>query len=139
MGPLSVRLQDNAFSASGAEIDLATELCQRGEEGQMVMTSKIWHSLSDSLRGWNINQRSQAIPGLAQEIPSLVLDRRLDAPYRRHCWNCGADVQILQSAEGYIRVVCEHSHIQPNLALVANRQSDTGKDEMPASTHSQAG
>jgi hypothetical protein len=122
MGPLTVQVQNGEFNAEGEELTLALELCNRGGDHQLVMTSKVWHSLSDSLEGWKAEANFHHVPGFAQPIPSRHLQRRLDGEYRRHCWSCGQNVQITQTAEGYIRLQCPNGHLQPHLTLVENEE-----------------
>lgn len=132
MGPLTIHPRNSAFTAEGHEIELATELCQRGAESQLVMTSKVWHSLSDALEGWSAHAHLHPVPGYQQAIPAMHVDRRLEADYCRHCWSCGQDVKVTQTAEGFIRVTCIEAHIQPNLKIVPVKTDDTGKLEIGA-------
>lgn len=110
MGPAALLNTGGALRLESDENELAPRLARLAEPGQMMMTGKVWHSLSDALEGWTSVNAVQRVAGFPVLIPSIQLAPRLSAT--SVCPTCGKSLEVKQSAEGYIHVSCAKNHEQ---------------------------
>lgn len=110
-GPARVHSGRHGWSVETEESTLSSLLATRASVNEMIVTSKIWHALSDSLEGWKPSAHGHKVEGLMERLPCVHLPLRLSHP-GLSCSECGGDVVVQQTAEGYIRTVCLHGHAE---------------------------
>jgi hypothetical protein len=109
MGPGIFRLNSESVELQSDDGRLALELARQAPDGQMIITSKIWHALADSLEGWQQEAQSHTVDGIGIAIPCVHLRPRLKG---KKCAGCGTSLEIRQTNDGYIFVACKNGHVQ---------------------------
>lgn len=108
MGPASIYHDNRGMSGDSDDIRLVPEMARRAGSGQMIVTSKVWHALADSLEGWETVPYIFTVSGFPHEIPGMKLEPRL--AQAGNCPHCGTEMVIKQTEEGYIRLSCRNGH-----------------------------
>lgn len=110
MGPATLLNVDGELLLDSEEAGLAYFMSRSGGPGQIVLTSKVWHALSDSLEGWKFEVKGHNYPGFAVMIPIVHLESRLCR--EKTCPKCNCKREIKQNAEGYIYLHCPKGHVE---------------------------
>jgi len=77
MGPTAVGYVNEdpaSFTALGPEVNLAIRLCRQAEDNQIIVSSRVWYSLRETLHGWNSRMTHFKVRGFDQIIPCMQLD-----------------------------------------------------------------
>ena len=113
LGPAVIGLISGApsyFTAVGADVNLAARLTAVANNNQLVLTSRIWHSLKPLLIGWEASEEKHQIKGFADPIPCVRITRRLGVGQVRVCPVCYKNLQVKKTDEGEINISCEDGH-----------------------------
>lgn len=108
MGPATLLNVDGELLLESDEASLAYFMSRSASPGQIALTSKVWHALSDSLEGWKFEAKGHTYPGFTTVIPTVHLESRLCR--EKSCPKCSCKREIKQNDEGYIYLFCPKGH-----------------------------
>lgn len=64
----------STFMALGPEVDLAVRLCRQVVGNQLMVSTRVWYTLGESLNGWNSKLTHFKVRGFEQIIPCMALE-----------------------------------------------------------------
>jgi class 3 adenylate cyclase len=77
MGPTAVGyINDDlsTFTALGPEVDLAVRLCRQSVENHMIVSTRVWYTLGESITGWSPRKTHFKVRGFERIIPCMLLE-----------------------------------------------------------------
>lgn len=114
-GPAVVGFLDgdvSCFTAMGPDVNLAARLCRQADNNQLLVSSRVWHSLKNIINGWMAREANYKIRGFDQIIPCVHLDWRLRNNEGRICDVCHTHLRVVQNDEGAISLACPSGHAE---------------------------
>ena len=118
-GPIMVGFlghQQSYFTAIGPDVNLASRLCAVAKPDQIVVSSRVWHSIRPLLIGWNFQMQNYSnIKGFDYEVSAVHISPRSISESVSQCPSCGSPMTLIRTEEGFLDYRCISSHEPPTL------------------------
>lgn len=104
------------FTAIGPDVNLASRLCSIASSNQIVLSSRVWHSIKPLLLGWHFEHHvHKAIKGFDYPISAVHVSPRSVSYNSLVCASCGEGMSLIRTEEGYLDYRCREGHNTPQL------------------------
>lgn len=108
------------FTAIGPDVNLAARLCAVAEPNQIVVSSRVWHSICPLLLGWTFTQKTyEGMKGFNYKISATHISPRATLASGGKgmiCQQCGLPMSLIKTSEGFLDYQCADGHRTPQLA-----------------------
>jgi class 3 adenylate cyclase len=124
-GPVMVGFLGNNqsyFTAIGPDVNLAARLCSLAGADEIVLSSRVWHSIRPLIVGWSFRNCSyQDIKGFEFSISAVHISPRNSNATDMVCAQCGQSMSLIKTEDGFLDYRCASGHNTPKLY----RENDT--------------
>ncbi len=104
------------FTAIGPDVNLAARLCAIASSDQIVLSSRVWHSIKPLLVGWDFEHHvHKTIKGFDYPISAVHVSPRSTIKNGLTCAMCGGSMSLIKTEEGYLDYRCKEGHNTPQL------------------------
>lgn len=109
------------FTAIGPDVNLAARLCSVAEPNQIVVSSRVWHSVQPLLIGWNYTQKMyEGMKGFDYKISAThISPRKAVSGKPVVCQTCNQPVSLIKTPEGFLDYQCPEGHTTPIALTIA--------------------
>lgn len=103
------------FTAIGSDVNLASRLCSIADTDQIVLSSRVWHSIQPLLLGWHYTTKTyDNIKGFNYPISAVhISPRTSDEHQQMICARCNKSMSLIKTEEGFLDYRCEEGHNTP--------------------------
>lgn len=106
------------FTAIGPDVNLAARLCSLAGPDQIVLSSRVWHSIRPLLVGWSFRtQTYEDIKGFGYTISAVHISPRQANNQEMVCAQCGTSMSLIKTEDGFLDYRCAAGHNTPMLAV----------------------
>jgi hypothetical protein len=116
MGPAVIGFigsDQSYFTAMGPDVNLAARLCSRAANNEIVLGSRVWHTLQHVLTGWHVEMDVfNDLKGFDGDISAVRLKPRGISSHGRVCCVCSQPLSVMKNTEGFIDLMCPSQHPQ---------------------------
>lgn len=106
------------FTAIGPDVNLAARLCALAEADQIVLSSRVWHSIRPLLVGWSFKtQTYESIKGFGYSISAVHISPRQSTGSEMVCAQCSLSMTLIKTEDGFLDYRCSNGHNTPMLSI----------------------
>ena len=108
------------FTAIGPDVNLAARLCALAGADEIVLNSRVWHSIRPLLVGWSFRtQTYKEIKGFDHSIDVVHVSPRQSHGSDMVCAQCGQSMSLIKTEDGFLDYRCVDGHDTPILSIDA--------------------
>ena len=99
------------FTANGPDVNLAARLCSEADSGELIVSSRVWHALKQSIKSWDVTDETFELKGFEQPVPAFRIRSRLSvAGGRPTCPLCGGVLMVISNDDHTLDIKCANGH-----------------------------
>jgi class 3 adenylate cyclase len=112
------------FTAIGPDVNLAARLCALAGSDEIVLNSRVWHSVRPLLVGWSFRSQTYSdIKGFGYSIDAVHISPRQYHGNEMVCAQCGKSMSLIKTDDGFLDYRCVNGHNTPRLSLDINTKT----------------
>jgi class 3 adenylate cyclase len=104
------------FTAIGPDVNLAARLCSLAGADEIVLSSRVWHSIRPLIVGWSFqNRKYEDIKGFEFSISAVHISPRHSKGNDMVCAQCSQSMSLIKTEDGFLDYRCASGHNTPAL------------------------